>query len=134
MIPQILQLSDKRMIILDSLDSDLNYDTIRPFAVMIPAFNKNEILTVLKITDQLLDLGCIEFCCVGPQAEELHDLLDILVEDHRLSNIITTWHTDYSDACEYFIYAAGGRPFSLLALVYHHSELTAALEAVAEGY
>jgi hypothetical protein len=75
-----------------------------------------------------MDLGCIEFCCVGPQAEQLHDSLDGIVEERGALEVVTTWHTDYSEACEYFLFAAGGKPPTLLALISSRPDLAALLE------
>jgi len=75
-----------------------------------------------------MDRGCVEFCCVGLQAELLHDSIDEIVEKKGAFEVVTTWHTDYTDASEYFLFAAGGKSPTLLALVTSHPELVALLE------
>ena len=75
-----------------------------------------------------MDRGCVEFCCVGPQAELLHDALDEVLEERGALEVVTTWHTDDSDAAEYFLFAAGSKLPTLLALVAAHPELVALLE------
>jgi len=83
------------------------------------------------MANTVIEKGCVEFCCVGPEAEQLHDSLDWIVEEKGALEVVTTWHTDDADACEYFIHAAGGGSPSLLALVYSYPELVGRLEAEA---
>jgi hypothetical protein len=75
----------------------------------------------------------VEFCCVGPEAEILHDSIDEIVEKQGELEVPTTWHNDYSDAAEYFLFAAGGKPQALLALVASHPDLVALLEKEARS-
>ena len=79
-----------------------------PFAVLLPAYSEGEVMLAKEIVAALLDLGCIEFCCVGSLAEQLHDSIDEIIEDREMFSIVTTFHNDVSEACEYFVFAAGG--------------------------
>jgi hypothetical protein len=117
-----------RNLVFGSPGTSADYSVCRPFAALVPAFDPGERQQVEAMTGTLVDLGCREFCCVGPQAEQLHDSIDGIIEDRGAIELVTTWHTDYSDACEYFLFAAGGRPPSLLALVSAHPDLAALLE------
>ena len=123
-----LILSGGRRLVLGSLDTPIDHSFRQPFAALVPAFNEKERQKVGAIVDTLLDEGCIELCCVGPQAEQLHDSLDGIVEARGMLDVVTTWHSDYADACEYFLFAAGRKPPTLLALIAPHSELVALLE------
>lgn len=133
MSARIVVLSDGRNLVLGSLGAPVDYSLRRPFVTLVPAFDAGERQKVEAMTGILMELGCREFCCVGPEAEQLHDSLDGIIEERGALEVATTWHTDYSDACEYFLFAAGGRPPTLLALVSAHPDLTASLEAEARS-
>jgi hypothetical protein len=108
--------------------ADLPVGLTAPFAVFLPASNKQERLEVEAIIVALLDAGCIELCCVGPEAESLHDSIDCIVEDRAAFDVVTTFHFDETDACEYFLFAAGGGIRFLLALVSSHPKLVSMLQ------
>ena len=76
-----------------------------------------------SMISKLVKSGCAEFCCVGVQAEELQDAIDAIVEDLQRYEVVTTADTDETEACEYFLFAAGGGRGGLLALVNAHPEL-----------
>jgi len=69
---------------------------------------------------------------VGPAAELLHDALDDIIENDGALSVVTTWHTDEKDACEYFLFAAGGAVKSLVALISLHPELVELLSLTAQ--
>lgn len=98
-----------------------------PFVALLPAYGPSERQQAEALSRELVKLGCIEFCCVGPQSELLHDALDEIVEADGALEIVTTWIDDPTEAIEYFLYAAGGGRPDLLALVGGHPELHAAL-------
>jgi hypothetical protein len=75
----------------------------------------------------------VEICCVGPQAEQLHDSVDDIVEAQGALDVITTAHVDYTDACEYVRLTAGEKSAAPRALVSSHPELAALLEAMGSG-
>lgn len=77
------------------------------FPVMLPAFNGMERSVAEGIAAGLIGHGCREFCCVGQEAEQLHDSIDWIIEDMQALDIVTTWHQDIVEACEYFVFAAG---------------------------
>jgi hypothetical protein len=122
-------LRDGRELRIDSLPASLDASVKRSHVVLVPAFNEVELDQVASLLGELIALGCKEFCCVGPEAELLHDTLDEILVPQGLIEVVTTWHTDYLDACEYFLLAAGGREGALLALIAAHPELVALLEA-----
>ena len=117
-----------RSLALSSLKDALPAGLSAPFATLVPAFDLGELRDVEAIARTLLDLGCSEFCCVGPEAESLHDALDIIIEERGSFDVVTTWHTDETDACEYFLFGAGGGLPSLLAMTQVHPALTSLLE------
>ena len=127
MSDRTLVLSGDRKLVISSLDTSVEYTLHRPFVVLLPAFDVWERQQVEAKMSAFMDLGCIEFCCVGPQAEQLHDSLDGIIEDRGKLELITTSDTDYSEACEDFLFAAGGMSCTLLALISSHSELSAVL-------
>lgn len=127
-----LVFSDDRTLLFGSLVQPLSDSLSRPFVTLLPAFDEVERKQAQAIVGPLVDRGCVEICCLGPQAEQLHDSIDQIVEERGALAIVTTWHTDYSDGCEYFLFAAGGRAPTLLALVSSHPELVALLEKGAQ--
>jgi hypothetical protein len=100
-----------------------------PFVALVPAFSAEERKLVEAIARLLLDSGCEELCCVGPEAEMLHDTLDALLERSGRLEVVTTGIEDLDEALEYFLYGAGGGSKTLLALVSDHPDLAAALLA-----
>lgn len=123
-----LVFSRGRALIFLSLDQQPSASLTRPFATLLPAFDAGERRKAVAMAALLTDQGCVEFCCVGPEAELLHDSIDEVIEKKGALDVVTTWHTDYSDASEYFLFAAGGKSPTLLALVASHPELVALLE------
>jgi len=122
-----------RTLIFESLQATADWHQ-REFATLLPAFNAQERQQAQAVVSDLLDQGAVEFCCVGPEAEELHDSIDWIVEDKEAFSVVTTWHTDEVEACEYFVKTAGGKPDVLLAFVAEHPVLVAELKRlVAEG-
>ncbi len=130
---QRLVFSGGRTVLLLSLEEALSAPLIRPFATLVPAFDERERLQVEALARPLMDRGCVEFCCVGPEAELLHDSIDEIFENIGALEVVTTSHTDHSDASEYFLFAAGGKPHTLLALVVSHPDLVARLQIEACG-
>lgn len=97
------------------------------FAALVPAFSPSERREIEGMVPDLLERGCAQLCCVGPEAELLHDAIDDLLEERGALAVVTTWHGDLADAREYFLYAVG--ELDLLALVARHPELKALLGA-----
>lgn len=98
-----------------------------PFAALVTASSQEELDEVLGIASSLLRLGCKEFCCVGLKAEPLHDQLDVLIEKAGLLDVVTTWHEDAVEGCEYFLFGAGGQRLVLYGLISGHPELLDAM-------
>jgi hypothetical protein len=103
-----------------------------PFAVLVAANDKVEGVNVKNVAGTLIDQGCVEFCCAGAEAEWLHDELDNVIEDKGTLGVVTTWDESEAEACEYFLFAAGGGQVELLAIVLDHQGLLATLEAVGQ--
>lgn len=102
-----------RVLTVLSLDRPSVSSVSRPFVTLLPAFDEAERRKAEAAAGLLVERGCVEFCCVGAEAEQLHDSIDGMLEAMGAIDIVTTWHTDNSDACEYFLLAAGGRSRSL---------------------
>jgi len=98
-----------------------------PFITLITASNQKELNEVLGITGTLLGLGCKEFCCIGLKAELLHDQLDLQIEKAGALDVVTTWHEDAVEGCEYFLFGAGGQGNILYGLISDHPELLDAM-------
>lgn len=128
MVTRSLALAGNRELIISSLGALPDHPLQRPFVTLLPAFNTAERQEAEAMTEGLIDLGCIEICCIGPEAEQLHDALDEVIEQKGALEVVTTWHEDSTDACEYFLRAAAGGRAALLALISSHPELQAALE------
>ena len=102
-----------------------------PFLVMLPAFSRQERIASEGIAINLVDLGCIDFCCVGQQAEQLHDAIDYIIEDKNNLSVLTTWHCDIKEGCEYFIFAAGIGVRFRIAIVSKHNSIISCLQQIA---
>jgi hypothetical protein len=103
-----------------------------PFVALLPAFDVSERERSEILASLLLQLGCIEICCVGRDAELLHDTLDGMLEERGALDVVTTWHAGEAEAVEYFLFAAGGGAATLLALTAEHPALTTLLNSQAE--
>lgn len=101
-----------------------------PFVVLIPAFTVEECAAAARAAPALVSSGCVEMCCVGTRSAVLHDLLDDVIEDMGALHVVTTGHEAEDDACDYFMFAAGGAATSLFALVLSHPPLVARLQAI----
>lgn len=102
-----------------------------PFAAMVPAFGVEDQSAAEAVMGAFVDRGCVEICCVGPDAESLHDGIDSIIEDKKYFDIVTTWHEDQYEAAEYFVLAAGGKSPMLVAFVQEQPQLAALLRTVA---
>lgn len=103
------------------------------FVAMLPGFACDDQGPAGVFVTALIDLGCVEICCVGPAAKSLHDAIDWIVEEKGAIGVATTWHQDQSEGCEYFLLAAGGKSPSLVALVEDHPQLASMLRTMAAG-
>jgi hypothetical protein len=128
MSDRTLPFSGKRILVLGALQEPIDKPLGPRFATLLSAYDGQERQKAEAIVGELVDRGCIEFCCVGPEAEELHDSIDWIIEDKEAFSVVTTWHENQMEACEYFVSAAAGKPCVLLALVATHPEVVAVLE------
>ncbi len=101
-----------------------------PFAAMVPAVEDSDTRNAALLATDLVRMGCAEICCVGPRAEIVHDLVDEVVEDAGALSVVTTWHRDLNEGCEYFLFTAGKRPHWVLAAVEGRTELTNLLRSM----
>jgi len=102
------------------------------FVVLVPIFFQEDINEAIKIISPLLGKGCKEVCCVGLESEIFHDLLDDIIEDSSFFDVVTTWHKDVIEGCEYFLFAAGGQKTELLVFTFKHPEILSFLADVDE--
>ena len=87
-----------RRIIFLSLDQASSTSVGRPFVTLLPAFDERERRQAEAMAGLLMDRGSVEFCCVGPESELLHDSIDEVIERRGALDVVTTWHTDYDGA------------------------------------
>jgi len=131
MTARSIDFSRNRKLIIAELDAPLELYVQRPFATFLPAYDTVDARQAEGAAERLIDLGCVEFCSVGPQAEEVHDALDDIIEALGAPDVVTSWECDALEGCEYFLFAAGGRTVGLLAVTSRHAELETMLEKVA---
>ncbi len=108
----------------------------RPFAMLLSATPDCRSLDEQRIINGAAASGCLEFCCVGDNSEDLHDYVDGILEDRGLLDVVTTWHAAESmeEALFYFVHLAGSRPPTLVAVIGKEPGLLKALEeAIAES-
>ena len=114
-----------RTLTISSLAAAVDHSIQRPFATLIPAASAFPRQRAEELTKELISLGCLEFCCVGPEAELLHDGIDAIIEDEGALDVVTTSFEDPSEASEYFLHAVATGQANLLALIRGHPELEA---------
>ncbi|GAB2878633.1 hypothetical protein GCM10027277_54820 [Pseudoduganella ginsengisoli] len=116
-----------RQVYIMDLVGELPLSLGKEFVVLLPACNDDELLSSKILAPGLLDKGCAEFCCVGALAEELHDRIDEFIEDQEKFDVVTTYHHEIVEACEYFLFAAAGAQLPLIAMVADHVEIESCL-------
>jgi hypothetical protein len=120
---QTLDFLSGRKVVLAPFINSVDFKLPRPFAALLPANNAADCRLAEKILAALHVMGCIEICCVGTFAEQMHDQLDGIIESSETIEVVTTWFNDKHEACEYFLFAAGGGDLSLLAIIIDQPEL-----------
>lgn len=128
MPPRSYTVGGKRRLTLSVLEMPADPLLMPPFVTLLAAYNAVERQAAAGLAKALIDRGCVEFCCIGPEAELLHDALDDMIETEGTLDVVTTWIDDPKEGCEYFVHAAAGASANLLALVQSHPELQAILE------
>jgi hypothetical protein len=74
---------------------------------------------VSRFIPSVVNCGYMEFCCIGPNAEEVHDSIDDEMAAKDTLGIVTTWFNDEKEACEYFVYALGAVYTNLVIFAGH---------------
>ncbi|WP_176462260.1 hypothetical protein [Ralstonia solanacearum] len=119
---------DGKIIFCGSLDDGIPENITSHFVALLPAFDGDERANVKSLVPFLLKGRCEQFCCVGLESEALHDEIDDILEELKMTDVVTTYHLDVVDACDYFIFAAGAFSASFVALVADHLDVVSALK------
>ena len=100
------------------------------FVALVPAYSADERLQAHALVGELVSRGCVELCCVGPDAERLHDELDELLRaDGRGGvDVITRWAIDPREGVHDFLFVADAGEGDLVGLVARRPELVALIE------
>ena len=124
-------LSDGRRLVITSLDAVSDAESLpRPFAALVPAFTQDERDQVVGLANLLIDRGCVELASIGPLCEDLHDRIDEVIGarwEEAALGVVTTWHVDLAEGCEWFLHLAGNKAPTLVAFVAVHSDVVAML-------
>ena len=88
-----------------------------PLVALLRAEERWDPAPLERLVVALLERGCIQFCCVGARAEEVHDAIDWIVEERDRLEIVTTWHAERVEAVDYVRCTAGLAGANVLALV-----------------
>lgn len=128
MSASILRLDGSRELTISSIEATADRSIQAPFVTLLPAYAASERQKAAGLTKKLIEIGCIEFCCVGPEAELLHDALDEIIEAEGALEVVTTWTEDPTEGCDYFLHAAGAARVNLLALIQSQPQLQVILE------
>jgi len=116
-------LPDGRMLISSDPQELSSLALIPGFALLVAAYTESDCVAVLRSVGALVDQGCSEIACVGPRAETLHDSIDTKLEDLGAEAVMTTWHHDFLDGCEYIFFGAGaGRIAMIVVLLFAQVE------------
>lgn len=86
-------------------------------AVLFVLTEKSDFSLVSHILSSGANYDYLEICCVGPNAEEMHDSIDDEIVASDTTGIVTTWFKDGEEACEYFVYALGAIYPDIIVLV-----------------
>jgi hypothetical protein len=128
MAARSLGFDGNRKLTITSMGAPADHSLQPSFVTLLPAYSAAERQQAAGVTKELINLGCVEFCCVGPEAELLHDALDEVIEAEGALEVVTTWIEDATEGSEYFLHAAAGGRVNLLALIDAHPELQVILE------
>jgi hypothetical protein len=122
----------KPVVILSLLDEigDCIHNFRNGFVVMLPAIEVETLEIQEQLIHDLMNDGCMEFCCIGPHAENLNDLIDKIIEEQECYTIVTTWYDDLTEGCDYFLNAAGGGEYPRLWLVKDYKQITSIIQSI----
>lgn len=123
----------EREVLVGSLDDISDIGVFAPFAILLWISNQDDIDKALVLSKDLLSLGCVDFSCLGFQAEKLNDQLDEILEDLGALSVVTTWYEDSNEGCEYFLFAAGAQKLHLVALGSQNVELVNTLTLASQA-
>jgi hypothetical protein len=132
-MPQSIALNSVRRVMVSGLSVEALQEALLPTAALLPAYSAQESVYALSLVEGLARSGCVELCCIGPEAELLHDQIDEVLEGRGMIDVVTTFHTDEIDGCEYFLFAANGAAGNLLALIEGHPALLRTLKSVVDA-
>jgi hypothetical protein len=79
MAARSLSLKGNRKLTITSVEATADHSIQPPFVTFLPAYSAPERQQAEALMKELINLGCVEFCCVGPEAELLHDALDEII-------------------------------------------------------
>jgi hypothetical protein len=116
---QILEFGNDRILLIESnvrISEDMKKRLKIPFATLVYTDVELVGYTINQLIKELIDLGCVEFCCIGPYADSLHDLIDMLIEDLEAYHIVSTADLNPIEGIDYFINTAGRRLNCLLVI------------------
>jgi hypothetical protein len=131
----VIVFGDRRLFVLAEGDASEVAKIRGPFAMMLAASSIIPTEAQRRLIETAVERGCIEFCCVGPFGEQLHDYTDGLLEDRGELEIVTTWHVEepLEDTVHYFLHVAGEKALTLIAAISDAPDLARALkEGIAE--
>ncbi len=99
----MVALDDGCVLVIDGMDA--LHVPAAPFVALLHARDTGDPVALKRLVEGLLDRGCGEICCAGPDAEVVHDAIDWIVEDKGLQTT-TTWHEEPEEAVAYAVLAA----------------------------
>lgn len=105
----------------------------KKFSILLSSDLLKDTENIEKIIEFLVTHGCKEICCIGIKSEIFHDKIDEILEKYNMLDVVTTWHEDLTEGCEYFLFASGGQVLDLFALISRDANLVSKLAFVAEN-
>ncbi|GMV31993.1 MAG: hypothetical protein AMXMBFR59_41180 [Rhodanobacteraceae bacterium] len=103
-------------------------------SILAPAYRDDELAAIVAIIPRLVDIGCVEICFVGPEAERFHNAIDAELEHREMLDVVTTGDEDIDEAFDYFLFASCGGEGKLLALIAGYDDLATLLLAKVASY
>jgi hypothetical protein len=97
------------------------------FVALLPAYSEDECAAVAARLPELVELGCCEVWCVGPDALALEVLLHDRVKEDALADVRVESDVDVGMGCNLCLARATQLHMSVLALAGHRADLLASL-------